>query len=443
MPRPRAVVPCSTRALLGCAFACAGFACAGFACAGRPTERVAPDAEPGTGEVGPDAAAPPPPPAVAPVDASVLSVASSADTFDGHAGPAGDAGLPPAWPETPIVPLRDRPALERACRREDWAACVALADRLADGAEAERDEVRADEIYGRACDQGRRADACRRLGLRRLRRASTPAAASAAAERLERACAAGYLDACATLGELLVRGEQVPRNVYVGLQRLQHACHGGYAAACAATRGLREIADSYDLPLPRAIPPEPVEPEKKPPAEAACPALFHGASAVASGERLDGGLAWLAPSRLAAALPETVEGWVVEPAPPRDGDSFLRGTVAGARLVAGGAVVELVVRDRATECTLQPGTGAAMLERTGRGTEGRRPVEVHGEPAVLAGPPEARVLVLWVADRCDVRWTASGVPDDRLLALARSMDPGVLRRECARRETADHRPVYE
>lgn len=368
---------------------------------------------------------------------------ASADAADRPDETPGDLGTPPDWPETPLAPLRDLSSLERACRRKDWAACVALADRLADGPEAERDEARADETYARACEQGRRADACRRLGLRLLRLPSAPAAARAASPRLETACAAGYLDACETLGALLVVGERLPRNVYTGLEHLQRACNRGYAAACATTRGLREIAESYDLPLPRAVGPEPVEPGKEPPAEAVCPALFHGAAAVAFFERLDGDVVRLAPPALAAALPEAVEGWTVERAPVRDGDSFPRGTVVGARFLADDRSVELVVRDRLSECTLQPGTGAAMLERTGRDAEGRRTVRVDGADAVLFGPPDARALVLWVADRCEVRWTASGVPDERLLALARTLDLGTLRRECARRETADDRPIYE
>jgi hypothetical protein len=35
------------------------------------------------------------------------------------------------------------------------------------------------------------------------------------------------------------------------------------------------------------------------------------------------------------------------------------------------------------------------------------------------------------------------VSDDGLLALARTLDLGVLRRECARRETSDGTVVYE
>ncbi|MBN1774548.1 MAG: sel1 repeat family protein [Deltaproteobacteria bacterium] len=357
---------------------------------------------------------------------------------------AGDAApAVPEWPETPLVVLQEPAALERACRRRDWAACVALADRLADGPAGERDEARADELYVRACDQGRRGDACRRLGLRRLRAGSTPAGGREAAARLEQACNAGFLDACEVLGALQVRGEWVPCNVYVGLQRLQRACNAGYAAACATVRTFREVAESYDLPLPRAVGPEPVEPGKEPAAEAVCPALFHGAAAVAFFEHLDRDLVRLSPAALAEALPEAVEGWTVERGPVRDGDSFLRGTVVGARFVAGDRAVELVVRDRVSECTLQPGTGAAMLERTGRGAEDRRTVRVRGEPAVLAGPRAARVLTWWVAERCEVRWTASNVPDDRLLELARTPDLGALRRECARRETADGTAVYE
>ena len=415
-----------------------------FGCPRRAPEAVPEAATSAPVEAFAEATSPAEASARAPADAASLLESALADASIGPREAAEESLSPCDGPETPVVPLRDRAALEQACRRRDWPACTALADRLADGPAEERDEERADGLYARACEQGRRGDACRRLGLRRLRAASTPATGREAVERLEQACAADYLDACATLGEVLVRGEQAPRDVYVGLQRLQHACLRGYAAACVATRGLREIAESYDLPLPRAVGPEPVKPGKEPPAEAVCPALFHGAAAVAVRERLDGGLARLAPAALATALPGAVEGWAVERTAVPDGDSFPRGTAVGARFVAGdGGVVNLVVRDRAAECTLQPGTGAAMLERTGRGVEGRSAVRVGAEPAVLFGPPGARTLVLWVADRCEVRATATGVSDERLRALAGALDLAALRRECGRREGDGGVPVYE
>ena len=378
------------------------------------------------------------------VDLPFPPAAATTDALgESEAATAAAAPAPPEWPEVPLVDLRELAALEQACRRRDWVACVALADRLADGAAEERDEARADGLYARACEQGRRADACRRLGLRLLRAAATPAAGRAAELRLEQACAGGFLDACTALGEAKVRGERVPRDVYVGLQRLQGACNAGHAAACATARALRETAESYDLPLPRAVPPKPVVPGKEPTAEVVCPARFHGAAAVAALERLDGGLVRLSPEALAEALPEAVDGWSVERPAVSEGDSFPRGTAVGARFVADERSVELVVRDRATECTLQPGTGAAMLARTGRGVAGRRAARVRGEPAVLAGPSEARVLSCWIAERCEVRLTGSGVSDDRLLELARALELAALRRECARREAADGTVLYE
>jgi hypothetical protein len=379
-------------------------------------------------------AAPPPPPA---------ADAHEPDRAADVAVTPNELPQPPAWTEAPLVVPRDLAALERECARREQQACVALADRLADGPLAERDAARADELYARACEHGRRSDACRRLGLRLLRRASSPAAGRAAELRLEQACAGGFLDACATLGEAKVRGERLPQDVYVGLQRLQRACNAGHAAACAVTRTLRAPADSFDLPLPRAVAPKPVEEGQGPDALAVCPALFHGAAVVAPDERLDGELAPLDPAELAAALPAAPDGWSAAAPATGDDPAVARGTVVGRRWTAGERSVELVLRDRAPDCTLQPGTAAAMLERTGRAAEGRRTAQVRDAPAVLAGPLAARTLTWWVAERCELRLTGAGVPDDELRALAALPDAGALRRVCARRVSVDGRPIYE
>jgi len=334
--------------------------------------------------------------------------------------------------EVPGTAVRDL----RACDRGDPSACVRAADALAEGLSgAPQDPARARELYALACENGR-GDACRRLALLKLAAPVGRDEGRAAAGLLDRACNLGFLDACATLGDVYLRGTEVPLDVYQGLLRLQRACVDGYAGACVSIKNVRQLAESYDLPLPRAFPSTAV-PAQPPLPEAACPPLFLVTTATGGGERLDRGLRPIPPAALLAALPESIPDWTtVDRRAAAAGEAGRRAGGAWATYRSSERTVQVSVVDQFLNCTLQPGTGAAMLAaRPAPESPGPVAIELDGQPAARRASTGGDELEIWLGDRCTLVFSAAPpATEEDLRAAASRVDFARLRRECARRE---------
>ncbi|MBI5499304.1 MAG: sel1 repeat family protein [Deltaproteobacteria bacterium] len=360
--------------------------------------------------------------ATAPADAEAASGGEEADAADDGATRA------PAALEDPAV-------LEASCRKGDVAACLRGADLWAAGvAGGGADEARARTLWGRACER-RHPEGCRLQAESLLAGDEGSGDGRRGVRLLDRACELGSLVACAGLAERYLRGDGVRPDVYQSLLRFQRACNGGYAGACVAMQAARGLAETFDLPLPR--PRDPPVPERVPAAETVCPPLFRRAAA-SGGGRLDRGLRGLSVAALAAVFPASAtRGWSCAAGAAREpaagaGAPVVEGSCRGPQ----GLTVGIAVRDRYLECTLQPGTGAAMLAAAAPGGGERTSLRVGAVDAVLIDPGGSPRLELWLADRCELIVTGGdGAPADDLRTVAAGfIGPSALGGICALRE---------
>jgi hypothetical protein len=358
-----------------------------------------------------------------------------AATDDAADLPVGGTG--PALPSVAPPRLRssdDLAKLERLCNDGDGLACLRAADVVAECWVSTRPEPgRAARLWQRACGQGR-AEGCRRLGLSRLDAADAAATAEDGIDLLDRSCELGSLVACAALGDDHLHGTGTPVDVYRSLLAYQKACNGGYAGACVAVQAARRLAESYDLPLPRVREPEP--PKKTPWPENVCPSLLDGALDAGDGPPLDHDLLPLAAETLAAAIPAEVPGWTsTVRGEVEAGAADQRDAAAWATWTSEGRTIEVVVRDRRSDCTLQPGTGTAMRSFREAFTPPPRLVRLAGLDAALVDGAAGRELRLWLGDRCTVVVRgAAPATDDDLQTLAEQLALAPLEHACARRE---------
>jgi TPR repeat protein len=131
--------------------------------------------------------------------------------------------------------------LEKSCNAGKPAACDELGNRLQDGVGVRRDEVRAAELFRKACKMKHQdgcADDARALALGEGQEANP----RAALPRLEQLCKAGWLRACGHLGDIFSRGIGAPQDSTRAEGLLTTSCDKGVARACltlavAAFRG--------------------------------------------------------------------------------------------------------------------------------------------------------------------------------------------------------------
>ena len=325
----------------------------------------------------------------------------------------------------------------QACKRDNGAACERAANVLEEGLDGnERDEARAMRLYDAAC-AANRCDACRRLAGLVLAGEPRPPDEARGVRFLEAGCRLGCLVACTQLGDVLLAGEHVQADAYQALQRYQQACTAGYPGACLAIVRARTIAESFDLPLPRAFPSPPTPQTKPPTPEAACPPLFHITTATGGGERLNHGLRPVPLETLRAALVAAVAEWTAGERSAADaGVAGRRTGAAWATYRSGNKVVDVAIADQFVNCTLQPGTGRALLSGPALpGSPAPVPVEVGGVAGVVRDAGAGRTLTLWLGDRCEVT-VAAGAPatDEDLAAVAAGLELRTLASACARRE---------
>lgn len=119
-----------------------------------------------------------------------------------------------------------------ACQNNDNEGCAHAALCFVTGNGAPLDQVRAANLYRRACDRGV-AYSCTELGIMLLQGEGIPQDASAARTIYLQGCRGGDLRGCSEAGLMLVNAEGGPADVSNGLQLLDRACTGGHTHACA------------------------------------------------------------------------------------------------------------------------------------------------------------------------------------------------------------------
>jgi len=368
------------------------------------------------------------------LEAAPADVTAEPDEAEGPEDAATDEAAGDDALDAP-APAEDPAALESACRKGDLAACLRAANVYAEGFSGDdADEERARTLWGRACER-KHPEGCRLQAESLLAGGSASRDGRRAMRLLDRACELGSLVACTGLAGRYLRGDGVRADVYQSLLRFQRACNGGYAGACVEMQSARGLAETFDLPLPR--PRDPAAPQHQPAAETVCPPVFRRAAA-SGGESLDHGLRGLPVAELVSAFPGRAAGdWVCtvggSPAGvPGAGQVGVDGTCRNA----GGASVDVVLRDWYLECTLQPGTGAAMLAAVLPGDGEHAALRVGGVDAVLIESTPSPHVRLWLADRCELVLTAGNeaTAEDLRTVATGALDLPALGRICARRE---------
>ena len=161
-----------------------------------------------------------------------------------------------------------------ACElKKNATACVRYADMLRSGLGTEKDELKACQLYGGACDAGhqrgcwmhgmmlRTGDGCEQdleLSARQLARACSDGHPSAcyhtgegymrglgvkkdvrkAAALWEIACDRGHAPSCSNVGLMFKAGIGVKQDSVAALRFLKRACEKGTAAACVAAKSI-------------------------------------------------------------------------------------------------------------------------------------------------------------------------------------------------------------
>ena len=265
-------------------------------------------------------------------------------------------------------------------------------------------------LYERGCDDGL-GYPCVLMGWL-LTASRDPAELERGTAAMVRACELDQLYACAAAAAQI--GEDPARADEAAAMR-RKACEGGYAVSCDP-----------------GVVPSREPPERLPAPEAVCPGSFHWSTSNSGGPRVHSSLSQLEHTALLAATPTELPGYTTE----RRGSSpagwaGTRTSSVWADYVADDRRVSVSIVDRAPDCTLQPGTGAAMLEQAiadGRG----RPTEVAGAVAIVINTgPTSLTLSAWVADRCTVSITTTGLDQADLLELTATVDFTSLARVCA------------
>ncbi|MBX3187852.1 MAG: sel1 repeat family protein [Labilithrix sp.] len=135
---------------------------------------------------------------------------------------------------------------ERACAKNERAACTSLASMKRAGDGTAKDEAGAARLFASACDAGH-ARACASLATMYGSSWEGGGDPMKAFELDDRACRGGDPAACASLGAHYERGRVVSRWHAKALEAYLRACDGGSAAGCNAAG---DILTSHDSELP-------------------------------------------------------------------------------------------------------------------------------------------------------------------------------------------------
>ncbi|MDX9722119.1 MAG: tetratricopeptide repeat protein [Myxococcota bacterium] len=325
--------------------------------------------------------------------------------------------------------------LAKDCDANRATACYRLANLYETGLGAPLRPRRALELYRWGCGNGS-GESCRRAAAEMLQARLSPRDPKTALKFLRLACWMGHLSSCAAGADLARLGDGVPQDLKRAKELLDTACERGYAGACHDRRRHRSTFEQAGFDLPEL---QPLGGFAAPTAQAACPPAFHLRLEAGLDEDLSRGVAALDEAKLAAALPTAFAGWqgTLRAAPPEAQGVQVRRIVVDYGSAANPDwLLELSVADRVVDCTLEPGTGSAMLSENWTEGDSTREYEEGAFGRILwVERGTERRLELWLADRCSLSFRApSGVPREQFRALLASIDMNALSLECARRD---------
>lgn len=332
------------------------------------------------------------------------------------AASAPDPSAEAAGPdERPFLAEQASPPDERvlddadACASATPLACVRLGARYEEGLGVPQTNERALKLYDWACEAGS-AFACAEAG-RLAQLDPNEEIRTRAPGLLSRACEGGHLHACLVASRTL-SGEDAA-------SMRARACSGGYLRSCdpGVKRGRK----------PPAAPPR---------AEDVCPGAFRVSARSGGGPRLHPAGVQLDHEGLLIALPSDVPGYQSEARSSSPaGEAGKRTAVAHAQLVdqdQAARRVSMTLLDLAADCTLQPGTGAAMQAHAI--AQGASTHELGEHPAALREREGHQQLYAWVTDRCALEIDAAEHSREQLLELARYVNLRALGQLCRARE---------
>ncbi len=122
--------------------------------------------------------------------------------------------------------------LEKSCDAGKAKACDELGNLFHDGFGVHRDDVRAAQLFRKAC-KGKNPDGCADDARASALGEGQTANEKAALPRLEQMCKAGSARACGNLGDLFGRHLGAPQDASRVEDLLSHACGKGVARACS------------------------------------------------------------------------------------------------------------------------------------------------------------------------------------------------------------------
>ena len=121
--------------------------------------------------------------------------------------------------------------LEKSCNAGKAAACDELGTRFRDGFGVRRNEVRAAQLFRKAC-QGKDNDGCADEARAMALAEGQNGDPRKALPRLEQLCKAGRARACGHLGEIYLRGLGSPQDAGRAEDLLLKGCDKGWGRAC-------------------------------------------------------------------------------------------------------------------------------------------------------------------------------------------------------------------
>jgi hypothetical protein len=168
---------------------------------------------------------------------------SVAAATNGTGASAAPGGVLSVTPSSPQPAGNERPFSEAslssecrtawsACQNNDNVACARAALCFVTGNGAPLDQVRAANLYRRACDRGV-AYSCTELGIMLLQGEGIAQDVPAARATYVQGCRGGDFRGCSEAGIMFLNAEGGPADVPNGLRMVDTACTGGHTHACA------------------------------------------------------------------------------------------------------------------------------------------------------------------------------------------------------------------
>jgi len=327
-----------------------------------------------------------------------------------------------------------------ACEDQDLTACYRLGNAHEAGVGVPQDHAAAIDLYGRACEGGY-VLGCRAAGLLSVKEGNDTATVEQGVVWLDRACNDGFLDVCAIMTDMYLKGIGVARQPATGAQYLVYACSNGYREGCLYLDWIRDDLEREGIQIFDADPSTDAS-TQQPTAEQACPLLFHVGLRSDGSHDLNAHVREIPPLQLLDPVSETPAGWrLTERRTARDGVAGKRGSAAEVQWTDDqGQQLRVRVTDMFRECTLQKGTGRALVAKSPDQhlMVERESLMVANWPAVTWVDGDERHLRLWIADRCRAELTGpSTLAASDVSALAVGVDWSRVAEPCANLEASE------